>query len=870
MVKFVKTGTHVQLLPWGLNTFSPVVDSLRFKDGTIAITAGALCGLVWSDTLTKLGTKWDDNKYWRLFDNGTGYSNYITSPKSVMLMDLYDSDSVLFMSNYGTYTDFIGNLTVNGDSVLHKSDTAQTGVKGLVTKWYGDGHYALKGLNDNTTNQIYTLGNSLTAAGLYQSKLSTYIPSTFSIVNYGIGGTTSTQIRDRISTVSNGANTVIVWCGINDVTSGITALVIEANLQYIYTTLHNAGSKVVAMYITPFKGNASWSSGKQSVLDSVNTWIAGTATDVDYKLDLYTKLEGTADYLDAVYDSGDGLHLSNRGYDSVGSYIYQNVTFTPTTYTLKIAKNVTLSQNLGTQDSPTFSNLILNPSNAANQNPAIYFGASKILHTYGISNMFVGIDVGNSTLTGGFNTGLGNKTLNATTTGSNNTAIGYNTLYANTEGLTNTAIGLYAGHNNTTGSYNGYFGSYAGYFNTTLSNRIFIGTYPHASLQQDSLWIPLYITDLGAILKNKININGNTNIFGKLVITGADNYTNWRPVTNGSGFIYPNNSKKVILMTLYDTDTSKIYDYNVAFGRIMITKYGGTVGNNTSSRSVYIGDGENAKYITGGSDNIFIGYSAGRASTIAGNNVYIGNNTAYGNGYQVLADSNTYVGNGSGYSSTAAGNNTFIGMQSGYSNTTGNHNVFIGSYAGKHITTESGKLAIGSYNYGTKAGDSTKVIIYGHQTRSGLGQVLYVNADLKYQFVHGSAYDLTYTPSLTQNVPLKFTPGMTNTEADYLTIAGDTITVPAGSYYVRLYMGVASANNDDFEIRCRVNNVEYNTNLVMNGSTTSATNKTPFSYEWYLSELAASSKISFYITNLTNNNDPVITNTHLIITKAPE
>jgi len=148
----------------------------------------------------------------------------------------------------------------------------------------------------------------------------------------------------------------------NDVIADIAAATIESNLQAIYTALSTAGFTVVSINITPFKGYASWTAGRQTVLDSVNTWISATAIDVDYKLDLYAQLEdpGNADYLLAAYDSGDGYIKHCRIY-LVGTYVYNNSTFTADTSSveLKIGKNISLEQELSPASSPVFRKLML-------------------------------------------------------------------------------------------------------------------------------------------------------------------------------------------------------------------------------------------------------------------------------------------------------------------------------------------------------------------------------------------------------------------------------------------------------------------------------------------------------------------------------
>jgi hypothetical protein len=144
-------------------------------------------------------------------------------------------------------------------------------------------------------------------------------------------------------------------------------------------------------------------------------------------------------------------------------------------------------------------------------------GGQNLLHSYGTQNFFAGLGAGNTTLTQGWNTGVGASALHSlsqggfnnaigtaalynTSSGSGNCAIGYSALYDNTIGGANVAVGnesmgenIGGGYNtavgnaslsyNTSGSYNTALGTHAGRTftienaNTTGANNTFIGAY---------------------------------------------------------------------------------------------------------------------------------------------------------------------------------------------------------------------------------------------------------------------------------------------------------------------------------------------------------------------------------------------------------
>jgi len=213
---------------------------------------------------------------------------------------------------------------------------------------------------------VYCLGDSLTATATYPARLETNLGVGWSVLNKGLSGNTTTQMAARLTAdivQAGDAEYVVVLGGINDIAQGVDAATIETNLQTIYTAIAAAGVKVVACTITPFKGNTNWTAGKQTVLDTVNAWILGTATGIDYAVDTYDALEdGTSDTLVAAYDGyGDWLHLSTAGYNMLADTIYAGATwaYTATPATLTLNNDISLNQSLRTTDSVTFGNLFV-------------------------------------------------------------------------------------------------------------------------------------------------------------------------------------------------------------------------------------------------------------------------------------------------------------------------------------------------------------------------------------------------------------------------------------------------------------------------------------------------------------------------------
>jgi hypothetical protein len=93
-------------------------------------------------------------------------------------------------------------------------------------------------------------------------------------------------------------------------------------------------------------------------------------------------------------------------------------------------------------------------SNTTGGAGGIYFGGSPVVQSQAGGNFFAGLNAGNATMGGGFNTAVGSEALEADTTGADNTAYGYGALQAATTGSENTASGVNALNGNLNGNQN--------------------------------------------------------------------------------------------------------------------------------------------------------------------------------------------------------------------------------------------------------------------------------------------------------------------------------------------------------------------------------------------------------------------------------
>jgi len=221
-------------------------------------------------------------------------------------------------------------------------------------------------------------------------------------------------------------------------------------------------------------------------------------------------------------------------------------------------------------------------------NVSVDGGSIKLDGNYptGTANVALGnAALGSGSLSGDFNTAVGDVVLTNNTSGHRNVAIGYNALTTNTTGYCNNAIGQGALNDNTTGINNVAVGTCALKINTTGGSNTAVG--------KDSL---------------KVNT------------TGAEN------VAVGALALDANTTASEITAIGYAALTANTTGYNnTAIGRCSLTINTTGFGNT--------GLGNNAGMdVTTGDNNVLVGYNSGRTSspfnvTTQDGRMVLGNNT---------------------------------------------------------------------------------------------------------------------------------------------------------------------------------------------------------------------------------------------------
>lgn len=154
------------------------------------------------------------------------------------------------------------------------------------------------------------------------------------VLNQGIGGNCLTRPclgpagvdrfeRDVLN--QKGVKWLILLEGINDIGShGTTAKAQEIISVYqdMIRRAHTAGIKIYGATLTPIKGSGYESPGSLEAIEVINRWIRHS-DQFDAVIDFAGAVSDPEKpgYLKPEYDSGDGLHLSEKGYRAMADAI---------------------------------------------------------------------------------------------------------------------------------------------------------------------------------------------------------------------------------------------------------------------------------------------------------------------------------------------------------------------------------------------------------------------------------------------------------------------------------------------------------------------------------------------------------------------
>ncbi|GAA3737727.1 SGNH/GDSL hydrolase family protein [Streptomyces tremellae] len=159
----------------------------------------------------------------------------------------------------------------------------------------------------------------------------------YGVVDEGIGGN---QVLRDASVLRNGRSGVVrfagdalgrpgvravfVDLGVNDILHGheLSGAPIVAGLRDLTRQAHAHGVRVVGSTLTPFGAHVGYNATKERVRDEVNAAIRGGGVfDAVVDFDRVVRDPYAPDRLLPAYDSGDGLHPSDAGYQAMASAV---------------------------------------------------------------------------------------------------------------------------------------------------------------------------------------------------------------------------------------------------------------------------------------------------------------------------------------------------------------------------------------------------------------------------------------------------------------------------------------------------------------------------------------------------------------------
>jgi hypothetical protein len=550
------SATTYYNLPTDIRTTGATYSSNTFTftnntGGTYSILFNTVSGLTVNGSLSVTG----NTSLGALTATSVSATTYYNLPKDVYVTGgTYSAGTTTFTNNTGgtfsvsgfnTTTQFTGG-TVSGSTIFQSGLTANTI---SATTYY------------NLPTDIRTTG-------------ATYSSNTFTYTN-NTGGTYSVLFNTVTGLTVNGNLSVTGNTSLQALTATTISATSYSNLPLdirttgatyssnIFTYTNNTGGTYTVLFNTLTGLTVN---GNLTVTGNTNL---GTLTATSISAETYNNLPNT------LY-TGNGTLSSNRTVN-IGT---NTLNFSSSTY---LNAFVLSSGNVGIgKVSPSYKldvNGDINfPATTGSTYGIIRQGGVGLLHTYGSTNLFLGINAGNFTTSGtGNNIGIGPSTLINNTTGFNNISIGNASLRANTEGYDNIGIGIQSLQNNTSGYTNIGLGNYSLFSNTAGTDNIAVGFatlssnttgYANIAISRHALQSNvsgLYNIALGLYaLDNNIDGNSNTAIGISTLRYIANNSDNIGIGTGALGNLYNGNNNTAIgNYSLANLDTG---NYNVALG----------------------------------------------------------------------------------------------------------------------------------------------------------------------------------------------------------------------------------------------------------------------------------------------------------------
>jgi lysophospholipase L1-like esterase len=236
-------------------------------------------------------------------------------------------------------------VSVTGD---HSAEEGAGAFRTTVTSWYWVD--AVLVTAPHTVDAVAALGDSITDGTdsttdankrwsdvLARRLLLRPVPQQMGVVNEGIAGNMVTGDRKGVSAEARldrdvlaqaGVTTVLVLEGINDINlggpqgTGQTAEGLIAGYRQLIARSHADGVCVVGGTVTPDGGYERFTPERERTRQTVNSFIRnGGEFDAVVDFDRVTRDPAHPDHLRPAFDSGDHLHPSDAGHQTMGEAV---------------------------------------------------------------------------------------------------------------------------------------------------------------------------------------------------------------------------------------------------------------------------------------------------------------------------------------------------------------------------------------------------------------------------------------------------------------------------------------------------------------------------------------------------------------------
>jgi len=730
-------------LTWVKTTDLEVTDKLiTINKGGAAASGGGSGIQVEEDvtgtpTITGYVKTSSDRKSWQL-----------VAPAQASIVTLAPIGANFTISSPATGTFFSGSGTVN----VAASGTNNTGIGASAGALISSGT-SNTGVGSGALSAV-TTGTDNTAIGRNAGSGYTSSESNNICIGSGVSGTASETQTTRLGVA---AQTACYIGGVN-VSNGATALnVVGIDTNNKLATSTTGGFSLNGNLSTT--GNVHMMTRKTLTMNTSDDVSAITDSGIIYtnkyaagmpSVSSFDRINLAFNYYDitnpstpVIPNSGYGTSLITLGGDTTagagGAIVLGTSATNNTGPTARMA-----IRNTGTVE--FYKNINLDATTVITEGTTPYIHHSG--PTSPVTNIFVGDNAGNLTLTGGNNTGCGVGallSLAAVSGGAGNTGCGRAALQSTTTGNSNTAVGLNAMLTNTIGNYNAAVGLSAMYYNLSGTNNVAVGD---AALYTNSTGSANTALGAGALLNTTVSNQTAVGFYAlNLASTGTGNtavgYYALQSCTTGTNNSALGYSTLTSCTGSENTavgsnalDAAVTGSYNTAFGYNALTNFVPTVGGENTAighrsgealtsgvQNIFVG-GASGLLTTTGARNTCVGYLAGGNADIGSDNTGVGNKALYvatagqltavgsyaldanttgtGNtavGYNALTTNvtnadNTAVGHSAGAASTTLGG-TFVGRSAGVSVSSGGNNTFIGAYAGATTVTGFHNVALG-------------------------------------------------------------------------------------------------------------------------------------------------------------------------------